>query len=462
MSDLYALILGIVLAAATALTWLAHQRLAMAVALHNGAWACGLLIVGSGLMNYVALSVTAWLVITGSIVAFNFGAWVLVARRGTHEPGAVSAGEGAESGASIAFMGLPAYWSIFVLFNIGFALYLWTIAQLFGLSTLIYDPVSIRGNSQTPYMEAFPVYGKALFYLAPLCFVLTLFPGFVRGLRDVPVLIRYGLMTWLIVAQAATLQRTNIFSTLVWAAGVYLLTRAAGSLDLGVRFRVRHAVGALLVGLVVFQGIALMLGKTGTTNPAVRYAVSPEMRDSSFTGVLHYAGGGIPAFGMLVESRNDAWPPEARGPTYYGDYNPQLWGAATLSAVFDVVPGAPKWDEIAAHIRVPAPTNVYTWLEPWYRDFRAPGAVAGSLVAGCLCGFFTRRAVPSPAGLLTGGLIIGGTGLAVFANRMTSTMTLVLLLALGILHLLARRRAGGRSVAGARRVNASGSPRRAA
>ncbi|RZU34127.1 O-antigen polymerase [Blastococcus saxobsidens] len=459
MSDLYALILGLILTAATAVTWLAHRRMAVAVALHNGAWACGLLIVGSGLMNYVALSVTAWMVITGSIVAFNFGAWV-VARRGRQEP--VADGEEAASGKSIAFMGLSVYWAIFVLFNIGFGLYLSTIARLYGLSTLIHDPVSIRGDTEIGYMEAFPVYGKALFYLAPLCFVLTLFPGFVRGLRNVPVMLRYGVMAWLIVAQAATLQRTNIFTTLVWAAGVYLLAQAVGSVDLGVRLRLRHAVAVLLVGVVVFQGIALMLGKTGTTNPAVRYTVSPEMRDSSFTGVLHYAGGGIPAFGMLVESRNDSWPSDARGATYYGDYNPQTWGAATLSAVFDVVPGAPKWDEIAAHIRVPAPTNVYTWLEPWYRDFRAVGALAGCLLTGALCGFFTRRTVPSPGALLAGGLIIGGTGLAVFANRMTSTMTLVLLLALGILHLSSRWRTGGRPIAGPRRLTPSGSARRAA
>ncbi|MFD2092770.1 O-antigen polymerase [Blastococcus deserti] len=461
MSDLYALILGTVLVAGTATTWLAHRRLALAVVAHNAAWACGLLIVGSGLMNYVALSLTAWTVITGSIVAFNFGAWVVVARKRRHDPGAAAAGEGA--GASIAFIGLPAYWALFVLFNIGFALYLWTIAQLFGLSTLISDPISIRGNSQIPYMEAFPVYGKALFYLAPLCFVLTLFPGLVRGLASVPTLLRYGVMAWLIVAQAATLQRSNIFQTLVWALGIYLLALAAGgAMDLGVRFRVRHVLGVLLVGLVVFQGIAMMLGKTGTTNPAVRYSVSPEMRDSSLTGVLHYAGGGIPAFGMLVESRNDAWPHEGHSATYYGDYNPQTWGAATLSAPFDVIPGAPQWDEIAAHIRVPAPTNVFTWLEPWYRDFRIVGAFAGSLLVGLVCGSFTRRAVLSPGGLLTGGLIIGLTGMAVFANRMTSTMTLVLLVALGVLHLYARWRAGSGPEAETRSVTASGSPRRAA
>ncbi len=452
MSDLYALILGIALASGTAAAWLTNRRLALAVVLHNAAWACGLLIVGSGLMNYVALSPAAWLMITGAVAAFNFGAWVLTARMAGRGSGSATAGEGT----GIAYVGLPVYWSIFVLFNIGFVLYLWTIARLYGLSTLINDPVSIRGDSQGNYMEAFPVYGKALFYLAPLSFVLTVFPGLVRGLRDVPASFRYGVLLWLLLAQAATLQRTNVFVTLMWALGIYLVAQAVGPLDLGVRFRVRHVVAVLLVGLVVFQGIAVALGKTGTSNPKVRYAVSPQMRDSSFTAVLHYAGGGIPAFGLLFDSRNEMWPPEGHGATYYGDYNPQTWGAATLSAPLDLVPGAPQWDEIAPHIRLPAPTNVYTWLEPWYRDFRVVGVLAGSLMAGCLCGFFSRRAPHSPGGLLVGGLVVGLTGLAVFVNRLTSTMTLVLLLALGLLYLFGRWRAGSQPVAQGRRVTASG------
>jgi hypothetical protein len=193
-----------------------------------------------------------------------------------------------------------------------------------------------------------------------------------------------------------------------------------------------------LVALVVFQGIALMLGKTGTSNPHVRYAVDPVMRDSSLTGVLHYAGGGIPAFGLLVESRNEAWPPAKGFGDLYGDYNPQTWGAATLGAPLDMVPGAPQWREIAPFVRLPAPTNVYTWLEPWYRDFRIPGAIAGSLVVGCLAGFFTRRTL-RPAQLLLGGLVVGVTGLAVFVNRLTSTMTLVLVLALGVLYVVQLR-----------------------
>lgn len=463
MSDVYALTLGCLVVGFTAVAWLVNRRLAASVVLHNLGWAAGLLVVGSGLMNYVALSATAWLVITGAIAAFNFGAWVLVTRRGRPDRAtSPSPADEPVAGASVAYVSLPVYWSVFALFNVGLVLYLWTISRLYGLSTLLYDPVAIRGDSQVNYMEAFPVYGKALFYLAPLSFVLTVFPGLVRGLRDRPAFLRYGILAWLILAQAATLQRTNIFVTLVWALGIYLLARAAGPLDLGVRFRARHVGAVLLVALVVFQGIALVLGKTGTSNPHVRYAVDPVLRDSSLTGVLHYAGGGIPAFGLLVESRNDAWPPvQAKSfGDLYGDYNPQTWGAATLAAPLDMVPGAPHWREIAPNVRLPAPTNVYTWLEPWYRDFRIPGAIGGSLLAGCLAGFFMRRRLP-PAQLLLGGLLVGATGLAVFVNRLTSTMTLVLIVAIGVLYLVRLRTAGAPDAA-RRAVTASERARPAA
>jgi hypothetical protein len=328
---------------------------------------------------------------------------------------------------------LRVYVLLLLAFTLGFGIYLWTIQSYYGLGTLISDPSSIRAYTTGPnYLELFPLYGKVLFYVGPLVFALTVIPDLVSGLAEKPRTLRYLIAAFLVVGQAAALQRTNIFVSVVIVVGIALLRagtsssrsrRAASS-----KQQLLGLVALGIVSVLAFQGIAVALGKTSTDDPSVSYAVDPDFRDSQVIGVMHYAASGIPAFSKLAESHNRDWPdPEDVG-NAYGDYNPQTWGTATFSAPLKLVPQVQRWEEIAPFTQLPAKTNVYTWLEPWYRDFRAPGAILGALAIGMLIGVAADRAARSSRALVLGGLLIGLSGMATFVNRYSAVMTIILYL----------------------------------
>lgn len=421
MSDTYASLLAIALATWTFLAFSVDRRLFYAVLLHNTAWVAALAVVGSGVMNYDPLSVFAWTVITAAIAAFNAGVALTRGRPGI--------GNVARTGTR-PLTSLGVYAVLLLGFTAGFALYLWTIQSNYGLVTLLSDPTSIREYSEGPgYLELFPLYGKVLFYLGPLCFALTILPDLVRGLRQRSVVLRYGIALYLVLAQAAVLQRTNVFVAVVMVVGILLLragSRAPGSHRVPAGRRLVGLVVLAVMSVLVFQGIAVALGKTGSDDPTLANTVDPAIADSSAVTVMHYLASGVPAFSKLVESHDGRWPDPNDVGNAYGDFNPQTWGRATLAAPLKLVPGVQVWQEIAPFTTVPSKTNVYTWLEPWYRDFRAPGAVLGALAVGMLAGTAARWAGRSSRALVLGGLVIGFSGLGTFVNRYGAVMSIVL------------------------------------
>lgn len=406
--------------------------------LHNAVWAGGLLIIGSGLMRYAPMSGYAWLLIASAIFCFNSGVVIAGARpkyRFVKLAPVVTAR---------FLVTRRMYRTLLLGFSVGFAVYLVTIAENYGLATLILDPARIRSYSDVSYMEAFPLYGKILFYLGPLCLILTIFPEFVQGLRERPLVWRLAIMTYLAGAQVATLQRTNLFVGIVWAAGLLVLRLQHQDSDGQPRRlnskKVVSLMAAAVVGLIVFQGVALALGKTGTENSAINSVVDPRLRNNPATSVFHYASSGIPAFGKLADSQNEEWPPPPSGRPVYGDYNPQTWGAATFAGPLKLIPGGPHWNEIGPFIYLPVPTNVYTWLEPWYRDFRWAGVLFGSFITGIIIGRFARRRHHSPEAMLAASLLVGFSGLAIFVNRYMSVMSVVIYVTLWFMGALRRSR----------------------
>lgn len=422
MSDTYASVLAISMATWTMVAFSIDRRLFYAVLPHNVGWIGACAIVGSGVMNWDPLSAFAWAVITAAIIAFNMGVALSRGRAG----GARTSTRAVEPLTSYRW-----YLLLLVGFTAGFAIYLRTIADSFGLGVLITDPSSIRAISDggPGYLTLFPLYGKVLFYLGPLCFVLTVLPDLVQGLRDKPRVFRVVIAAFLLIAQAATLQRTNIFVAVGMVLGVVLL-RAGSGASAARRVPPIKRLGGLLalaaVGVLAFQGIALALGKTGEDDASVINAVDPSIKDTPFVSLFHYAASGIPAFSKLVESRDERWPDPNKVGNAYGDFNPQTWGRATLAAPLKLVPGVTGWEEIAPFTEIPAKTNVYTWLEPWYRDFRAPGAILGALVVGMFIGSAARRAGQSARALVLGGTLVGFSGLATFVNRYAAVMSIIL------------------------------------
>ncbi|RBY84549.1 O-antigen polymerase [Blastococcus sp. TF02A-30] len=424
MSDTYASILSVVLTAWTVVAYSLDRRLFLAVVPHNAAWAAACAVLGSGVMNFDPLSAFAWAVVTGAIVAFNMGV-VLTRGRRDQDP--------APRAAAGPLTTYRVYLLLLLAFSAGFAVYLRTVDSAFGLDVLLTDPSSIRAWSEDGpgYLEQFPLYGKVLFYLGPLCFALTVVPDLVQGLRSRPLVLRLAIAAYLLLAQAATLQRTNIFVAVAMVLGILLLRAGSGAAPARRTPPGRRLAGLLalaVVGVVTFQGIAVALGKTGAEDAAVVASVDPAIRDTPLVGVFHYATSGIPAFGKLVESRDERWPDPNDLGNAYGDFNPQTWGRATFAVPLKLVPGTTPWAEIAPFTEMPAKTNVYTWLEPWYRDFRAPGAILGALVVGMLVGTAAKHAARSPRALVLGGLLVGFSGLATFVNRYAAVMSIVLYL----------------------------------
>jgi oligosaccharide repeat unit polymerase len=409
-----ALSLSLVLLIVTVMMLRSRRRALLICVPHNAAWIIALVIVSSGLMNYSPTSAYAWLLIILAIVAFNGGLFLSAPDRKI-----------SDRTTSSTLISMRTYEGLLALFALGVLTYLKTISDHYGLLTLFTNPNSIRATTNPSYLEAFPLYGKVLFYLGPLCLVLTLFPKFVIGLQRWPRWARLGTVAAIVLLQALSLQRTNIFMGLGWAVGLFLLEWRSGSASRS-RADFRRmtislvAVGA--VGLVAFQGIAVFTGKTGLENPAVTSAVSPAMRHSPFLGLLHYTSSGLPAFGHLVDSKDVSWP----SGQYYGENNPQTWGLATFSAPLKLVPGIRHWNDISPFVRLPVPTNVFTSLEPWYRDFRWPGILLGPLAAGLALGFFSRKGATSPRALLTAGLLLGATCLTTFVNFYLTVSSLVL------------------------------------
>lgn len=410
--------------------------------LHNAAWAAGLLIVGSGLMRYDPTSRYAWILIASSILLFNVGmAMAGAGARPKYRP--VILAPMAHGGFLVTGR---AYRTLLLAFSLGFMIYLFTIAQSFGLSTLISDPESIRAYSDVNYLEAFPLYGKILFYLGPLCLVLTVFPDFVEGLKGSSRGWRLLIVAYLAGAQMAVLQRTNLFVAILWIAGIIILRliREDSHGEPG-KLNSKKILSLMItgvIGLTVFQGLAIALGKTGTENAASNYLIDPRLRNNPISSVFLYASSGIPAFGKLVDSHNESWPPppSRSNSILYGDYNPQTWGAATFTGPLKLVPGTPKWSEVAPFTFLPTTTNVYTWLEPWYRDFRWAGVLFGSFITGAIIGRCASRSHRSPESALMASLLVGFSGNAAFVNRYMAVMSVVIYAAIWFLGHLRRSR----------------------
>lgn len=411
---------GLALVGATAATArrLRDHRVVPLLA-HNLPWSVALIVAGSGLIYYDRLSVKAITLLILGIGAFNAGIFI-----------SPSVGRWCRVRPSSDFrrplIDTRIYIGLWAGFAVGLLSLLWTISRLFGLGTLLSDPTAIRRHGDISYLVEFPLWGKVLFYLGPLLFTLTVNSGMVSGLQARPRTLRFSMAGVILLAQAASLQRTNIFVSLVLALAVYAyrteLNRARVS-------RLLLATGLVaLVGLVAFTAIGAALHKNVNSVPTTAQYFSPAARDSQLADVMFYGSSGTIAFGKLTESSNSDWPPEGviRAETTE-NFNPQTWGAASFPWALKVIPITRAWPEVEPQTRIPMPTNVYTWLSPWYRDFRWVGVALFPLLVGSISGLAALRSRRSDSWALIAGLFTSCAVWAPFTNRFLSTLTIELL-----------------------------------
>ena len=287
------------------------------------------------------------------------------------------------------------------------------------------------------YLQSIPLPVRILLYLGPVLFVVF---GFREALdKPFPMVVRLFAMALLATSMLALLQRTNLFMGILWLVAM-LITRESSILG-GVRDRTipelkagappsrmsRTAVTVSIVFLVLssllaFQVVAGFLNKNGQQALSAG-TVSTELQSSGLTSPFIYYTGGTIAFLQLTDSQNASWPPPFRPDAMaIGDYNPQTWGAATLSPVLKALPVVRPWNPIAPFIDTGVLTNVYTWLEPFYRDFRIPGVVVAMLLMGWIATRLHDRRFQSPRMFWLQGAVLSSVFLAPFVTKVVDTL----------------------------------------
>lgn len=434
----WALILVPALIALSVYTWYFHRGVLLVVICHNVVWAGAIFLVGTNLIRYKEASTQAWLTLAAGLVFFNIGAWfarwpVKLRQR--------SARRNFDAGRlSAPLINRRVLLVVLVVYAAAFGTYLYTISHRFGLATLITDSSSIRAAPGVSYLESVPFPARILLYLGPLLFVIF---GYKPAMdRPFPLAVRISAMVALTVSMLALLQRTNLFMAILWLIGL-LLTQprrhdirdhivsvpSQGKRRASVSGWPKKAGPALavvalgLIAFIAFQAVGGALGKTGQQALSTG-AVSQPLADSQLSDPFVYYTAGTVAFLQLADSTNQSWPPANRpgGPNIVGDYNPQTWGASTFSPILKAIPGARRWDDIAPFINTGVLTNVYTWLEPFYRDFRAGGVVLGTFLLGLVISVLYRRRAKSARVFWIQAIFISSVFLATFNLKINNTL----------------------------------------
>lgn len=403
-NSLWALVIVVVLVGLTIATWRINRPALLVAVLHNGIWAGAILLIGTGLIAYKEASVTSWLTLSCGIVFFNVGAWLArwpitrwwPWRRKLQDDTAMVVPHSRS-----ALLTRRTLVVLLVLYGIAFAIYLLNIQLRFGLTALILDPASIRGFHGESYLESVPLIARIFLNLGP--FLLVAFGYRATIDKPLPLWLRAAGMLVLAMTMLALLQRTNLFMGVLWLIAV-LLTRpravpanavASSEPELvgGLRPRPKRGgnrrvvlavLGSAVAVFLAFQFVGGALHKTGQQALSTG-AVSAPLSASGLTSPFTYYTAGPVAFLQLVDSSDHRWPPQrVSGEMTLGSYNPQTFGASTFAPILKAIPGAKPWPAIDPFIDTAVLTNVYTWLESYYRDFRVPGVIVGMLLLGLL------------------------------------------------------------------------------
>lgn len=416
----YAAILAALLVMVTATVVFTGTHRRLPVLMHNGAWIFALVTIASGLVRYTPASVYAWVLLTAGIALFNVGVFIASAIHPKPRPPLKDA-------RAPALLSRRSFYILLSLYAAGILFYITTIATRFGLGTFLSNPQLIRGSD---YLITLPLPAKLLIYLGPLLLVVLADKRLIQP--SLSGVTRVVLSLLVLISMASQLQRVLIFIAVLWVLGTLLLRepeRRPQRTEWSRRGKRVQVIVAVALAIVAFQVIGGLLGKTTLQSAAVRSAMSPSLATSPLAGLAIYGSSSVSAFSQMVESDLTAFPPPADprigGGAVYGPYNPHTWGAATFGSLLKIFPIAKPFPN-DPFVGVPFPTNTYTWLAPFYRDFREPGILLLSFAFGVTLGELARRKDGSAASMLLAGLFLGTTALATFANVTTSVPVLEL------------------------------------
>lgn len=371
---------------------------------HNFVWVGTLLLFGANLIEYDESSSTSWLILSSGLLAFNVASVLALAPPRNR----FSTGR-SESAVIQPLVSRSILFCTCVVYFAAFSIYMSNIAAYYGLEVLFTDPGSIRSVSLDgeTYLSKTPQIARLGLNLGPV--LLVIFAVRESVTNPLKPLTRAVMIVLIAASMLAMLQRTNLFMAILWYL-TYMISKShlkasahqANRQDRKTKVlqsparRRRGLVIATVTGplvlLLTFQLMGSALGKTGQQALSTG-RVTPMLASSGLSDIYVYATAGVPAFLKLADSDNDQWPPERiPGGQIIGDYNPQTFGSATFGPLVKFVPGAQAWNPIAPFMDVGILTNVFTWFELPYRDFRLAGVVVFGFVMGFLStNMFIRR-----------------------------------------------------------------------
>lgn len=437
-NGVWALILVVVLVGLTSISWYVNRAAFLVIVCHNVIWAGAILLIGTNLIAYKESSAAAWLTLTFGIAFFNVGVWL--ARRPigrwwpwARRPGRVTPDTADRAPARVALVTRRTLLVVTLIYAVAFGAYLVNIAVRFGLLELITSPASIRGFHGESYLESVPFVVRVFLYLGPLLFAIFGWKSAVE--RPLPLWVRAVALVLLTGSMLALLQRTNLFMAVLWLIAILItqsrkraesaghdesVTRRGGfARKARVAFPV---VGFVLVAFIAFQAVGGALHKSGQQAESTG-AVSPALIASGLTSPYTYYTAGTVAFLQLVDSNNHGWPPvHQQAVMVVGNYNPQTWGAATFAPILKAVPGSRPWASIDPYINTGVLTNVYTWLVPYYRDFRLPGVAIAMFLLGLLIARLYMLRFRSARIFWIQSAFISTIFLATFATKINNTL----------------------------------------
>lgn len=433
---------SIICALLVAMTWYAlhlRPRASMVIVVHNTIWFGAMALIGTNLIAYREASASAWLIVICALIAFNLGAFFAIApsrfETTLAQPPFI---ERARVG---PLTDRPILVLLFLIYCTCVIVYLASIEQRFGLELLITNPGSIRSAGGESYLESVPLLARLGLYLGPFLVALIGFQGAVHN--PFPIAVRIALLIFLAGSMMLLLQRTNLFMGVLWLLALYLSRdfivakpkplqdpSATGRTE-PKRARGRIIAMLALAGVILlgsFQLVGSALGKNGEQALSTG-AVSEPLEESGLTAVYVYYTAGVMAFLQLTDSTNFDEPPErVQGSMRLGDNNAQTWGTSTFSALLKVIPIAEAQDSINPFIDTGVLTNVFTWLETYYRDFRLPGLVIAMIILGFgISAMFVHR-FRSVAIYWIQASFLSTILLSTFATRLNNTLFLAGLL----------------------------------
>lgn len=364
---------------------------------HNIVWISALLLLATNLIAYDEGSPTAWLVLLCGLLSFNVASLLAFAPSRSATLSFTNLQTQSTPLVSRSFL-----FTATAIYFVAFSVYIYSLSTFYGLDTLLTNPGSLRAMSLDgeSYLSRTPFLARLGLNLGPVLLVVFAVPKSV----SVPLApaLRAVMVVVLGLTMLAMLQRTNLFMAILWYVACFISSRRAKSSGPGVeprrrvldpielkrrrRFATAMVVGPLILFLS-FQFVGGALGKKGQ-QALSSGRVNSGLAASGLTDIYGYTTSGVPAFLKLVDSQNTRSPAEpVPGQMIVGDYNPQTYGMATFSPLLERIPGIPHWNPIAPFIDIGVLTNVFTWFELPYRDFR----LIGVGVYGFLGGFLTSR-----------------------------------------------------------------------